>query len=67
MSDYNQQVIAEFRSNGGVVGGHHSGRKLLILHTTGAKSGKHRETPLVTMSNSDGNCFIFGFYVRLYR
>ena len=58
MSDYNQQVIAEFRSNEGVVGGHHTGRKLLVLHTTGAKSGKHRETPLVTMNNADGNCFI---------
>ena len=58
MSDYNQQVIAEFRANEGIVGGHHSGRKLLILHTTGAKSGKHRETPLVTMQTDEGKDFI---------
>ncbi len=58
MSDYNQKVMADFRANGGVVGGNHAGRKLLILHTTGAKSGKHRETPLVTMQNDDGNYFI---------
>lgn len=58
MSDYNQKVMAEFRANGGVVGGHHAGRKLLILHTTGAKSGKHRETPLVTMQNDSGDYYI---------
>lgn len=58
MSDYNKQVMAEFRMNGGVVGGHHEGRKLLILHTTGAKSGKHRETPLVTMQSDNGDWYI---------
>lgn len=58
MSDYNKKVMAEFRANGGVVGGNHEGRKLLILHTTGAKSGKHRETPLVTMQADSGSYFI---------
>ncbi|MEM9953941.1 MAG: nitroreductase/quinone reductase family protein [Chloroflexota bacterium] len=58
MSDYNQKVMAEFRANDGIVGGHHTGRKLLILHTTGAKSGKHRETPLVTMQTDDGKDYI---------
>lgn len=53
MSDWNERnkkVIAEFRENGGVVGGHFENFKLLLLHTTGAKSGLKRVTPLVTKS-----------------
>lgn len=45
-NDYNQQVIAEFRANGGVVGGRFTGTPLLLLTTTGAKSGQPRISPL---------------------
>lgn len=47
MSDWNQKVIAEFRANGGKVGGPYTGRTLLLLNTTGAKSGLPRVHPLV--------------------
>jgi deazaflavin-dependent oxidoreductase (nitroreductase family) len=47
MSDFNQAIIDEFRGNGGRVGGAFEGRPLLLLHTTGAKSGLERVTPLV--------------------
>lgn len=51
MNDMNTPVIEEFRANGGAVehamGGFFSGKPLLILHTTGAKTGKSRTTPLV--------------------
>ena len=46
MSDWNTKVIEEFRANAGVVGGHWEGRKLLLLHHQGAKSGTWRVTPL---------------------
>jgi len=43
----NAKVIAEFRANQGRVGGHYDGWPMLILHTTGAKSGRTHVTPLV--------------------
>lgn len=46
MSDFNQAIIDEFRGNGGRVGGPFEGHPLLLLHTTGAKSGKERMTPV---------------------
>lgn len=51
MSDFNTQVIEDFRDNGGTVdhaaGGFFAGKPVLILHTTGAKTGKLRLNPLV--------------------
>lgn len=47
MSDWNTQVIDEFRANGGKVGGAMDGRPLLLLHHKGAKSGTERVSPLV--------------------
>lgn len=43
----NQLVIDEFRSAGGVVGGPFEGMPLLLLTTTGARSGQPRTTPMV--------------------
>lgn len=42
----NEGVIAEFRANGGVVGGRFAGRPMMLLTTTGAKSGQQRIAPL---------------------
>lgn len=47
MSDFNRQIIDEFRANGGKVGGPFEGANMVLLHTTGAKSGQPRVTPLV--------------------
>jgi deazaflavin-dependent oxidoreductase (nitroreductase family) len=47
MSDFNQAVIDEFRANEGKVGGYFEGANMLLLHTTGAKSGQPRINPLV--------------------
>lgn len=52
MSDWNAKVIKEFRENDGVVGGPFEGMQLLILHTTGAKSGKERVNPVATMKEN---------------
>ena len=43
---FNRQVIEEFRANEGKVGGPFEGAPLLLLTTTGAKSGKQRINPL---------------------
>lgn len=53
MSDFNQAVIEEFRANGGAVGGQFEGAPLLLLTTTGAKSGEPRTTPVVYQPDGD--------------
>ena len=54
MADWNAQIVEEFRSNAGVVGGVFAGKPLLLLHHTGAKSGKSRLNPLVYQKVDDG-------------
>jgi deazaflavin-dependent oxidoreductase (nitroreductase family) len=53
MSDMNKKIIEEFRANGGEVGGFFANKTLLLLHTTGAKSGKERVNPLATFEDGD--------------
>ncbi len=47
MNDWNAKIIEEFRSNDGKVGGQFEGAPLLLLHSTGAKSGEERVTPVM--------------------
>lgn len=47
MSDHNASIIEEFRANQGRVGGHFEGAPLLLLHSTGAKSGAERVNPMM--------------------
>jgi deazaflavin-dependent oxidoreductase (nitroreductase family) len=54
MNDWNAGIIDEFRRNGGKVGGGFEARTLLLLHTTGAKSGAERVTPLAYQRVGDG-------------
>lgn len=58
MSNWNQNIIEEFRANDGQVGGHFAGRPLLLLHHTGAKTGKERVTPLMYQA-VDGGYAVF--------
>lgn len=46
VNDYNAQLIEEFRSNGGQLSGHWEGASLMLLGTTGAKSGQPRTNPV---------------------
>jgi deazaflavin-dependent oxidoreductase (nitroreductase family) len=59
MNDFNEQLIEEFRANGGKVGGPFAGANLLLLHTTGAKSGRRRVNPLAYRRDGD-HFVIFG-------
>jgi deazaflavin-dependent oxidoreductase (nitroreductase family) len=43
---FNAGIVEEFRANGGKVGGPFEGMTLLLLTTTGAKSGQPRMNPL---------------------
>ena len=52
-NDWNRQLIEEFRANGGKVGGMWEGRPLLLLTTTGAKSGQQRTSPTMYLRDGD--------------
>ena len=58
MNDFNASIIAEFRANDGKVGGPFEGSPMLLLTTTGAKSGLPRTAPLVSYREGD-RLFIF--------
>jgi deazaflavin-dependent oxidoreductase (nitroreductase family) len=53
MNDYNTPIIEEFRANAGRVGGTWEGRDLLLLTTTGRKSGRPHTTPMVFTRDGD--------------
>ena len=50
---FNRSVIEEFRQNDGAVSGAFAGSPLLLLTTTGAKTGTARTTPLVHTRDGD--------------
>ncbi|MGS2615758.1 nitroreductase/quinone reductase family protein [Micromonospora sp. LZ34] len=45
-NDFNQQIIDEFRANSGRVGGPFEGARLILLTTTGARTGAPHTTPV---------------------
>ena len=57
MTELNDQVIAEFRANAGVVvdamGGHFKSIHLLLLHHAGRRSGRRYVTPLLHVEDGD--------------
>ena len=57
--DFNQRNIDEFRANGGKVGGQFEGFPLLLLTSTGAKSGQQRINP-VAYFDIDDRLYIVG-------
>ena len=52
-ANWNDDVIKEFRENSGKVGGAYAGGDLILLTTTGAKSGKRHTTPLGPLYRGD--------------
>src|SRR5579883_1415658 len=50
---YNRQLIEEFRAHRGELGGPFKDRPLLLLTTTGAKSGQPYTTPMMYIRDGD--------------
>jgi deazaflavin-dependent oxidoreductase (nitroreductase family) len=48
-----ERVVAEFRARGGQVGGYHASMQLLLLTTTGARTGQRRAVPLTYVPDGD--------------
>src|SRR2546423_6055525 len=53
VNDWNSRMIGEFRANGGQVAGPFEGAPMLLLHTTGAKTGEARVNPMVYQADGD--------------
>lgn len=58
VNDWNAQIIEEFRTNEGRVGGRFEGAPVLLLTTTGAKSGKKRVNPMMYLLEN-GTVYVF--------
>jgi deazaflavin-dependent oxidoreductase (nitroreductase family) len=52
-NEFNDQIIAEFRANEGKVGGMFEGANLVLLTTTGAKSGNRTTSPVMYFEDGD--------------
>ncbi|MEU8361940.1 nitroreductase family deazaflavin-dependent oxidoreductase [Nonomuraea sp. NPDC048882] len=52
-NEFNKQIIKEFRENEGRVGGMFEGAPLVLLTTTGAKSGRRVTTPVMYLKDGD--------------
>jgi deazaflavin-dependent oxidoreductase (nitroreductase family) len=61
LKTFNDDVVEEFRANGGKVGGAFEGAEIVLLTTTGAKSGKPRLSPLAYFT-IDGRILILGSF-----
>ena len=48
-----ERVVAEFRAREGKVGGYHASMQILLLTTTGARTGQRRAVPLTYLPDGD--------------
>jgi deazaflavin-dependent oxidoreductase (nitroreductase family) len=61
MSDFNSQVIAEFRANEGRVGGNFEGAPITLVHHTGRTSGREFVAPMMYLAADDDPATIYVF------
>jgi deazaflavin-dependent oxidoreductase (nitroreductase family) len=61
LKKFNSGIADEFRANAGKVGGPFEGNELLLLTTTGAKSGEPRVAPL-SCRRIDGKLLVIAGY-----
>jgi deazaflavin-dependent oxidoreductase (nitroreductase family) len=61
MSDWNRQVIEQFRETGGKMGGDWEGQPLLLLHHRGRRSGADHVAPVMYLADADdpGTVYVF--------
>src|SRR5229473_2006852 len=61
INDWNRSIIDEFHSNAGKVGGQFANMTLLLLTTTGAKTGQRRTNPVAYRLEGD-RTYVFASY-----
>lgn len=60
-NDWNNNIIEEFRANGGTVGGQFEGAPMVLLHHTGRKTGKQNVTPTMYLADDNDADTIYVF------
>jgi len=61
VNDWNAQIIAEFRANGGKVGGNFEGAPVVLMHHVGRKSGKESVNPVMYLPDESDETTIYVF------
>ena len=59
--DWNQNIIDEFRRNGGRVGGNFAGAPVTLLHHVGRKSGKPNVSPVMYLADEQDPATVYVF------
>lgn len=59
--DWNYHVIAEFRANGGKVGGNFEGAPVVLMHHVGRRSGKESVNPVMYLPDDADPATIYVF------
>ena len=63
-NEWNDKTIAEFRANGGRVGGTFEGAPLALVHHRGRKSGREYVTPIMYLPDDADNDTIYVFATK---
>ena len=61
IQEFNRKVITEFRENNGVVGGPFTNIPMLLITTTGRKSGLQRVNPLAYLADGERYIIVASF------
>jgi len=61
VNDWNSRVIAEFRANGGKVGGQFEGAPVVLMHHIGRKSAKESVNPVMYLPDEGDPATIYVF------
>ncbi|MEU1204329.1 nitroreductase/quinone reductase family protein [Nocardia sp. NPDC005825] len=61
MSDWNTNIINEFRANEGRVGGPFEGAPMILMHHRGRKSGRELVTPTMYMADEQDPAVVYVF------
>jgi deazaflavin-dependent oxidoreductase (nitroreductase family) len=64
MSDWNASTIAEFRANGGRIGGSFEGAPVVLVHHRGRKSGQEYVTPMMYLLHETDPNVIYVFATK---
>jgi len=57
-NEMNKAVIEEFHANAGKCGGYFEGQSMILLHTTGARTGAERVNPLVYLPGDSERFYV---------
>ena len=61
MSDWNTQVVEEFRANQGRVGGQFEGAPMVLVHHRGRRTGHEYVNPMMYLASERGDGTIYVF------